>query len=294
VTGVDAFIPYEQKWMYRLKKKPPKTDKPNDFIVQYKQTGDERYLSWFLHAYEPALNKRAENFCENYGQFHHFTDIKQTIVVTLIAALPKYATDAGATLTTYTDKAVDAAVHDYIRQNCGQLVPGEYDYDILRTVMSIYGKAELTLAEKYAEIAAKTGLDDEKIRSHIHKGDLFAYAESLTGYWQDKGGVYVPLLERIGDIYANPEYLVLKKLFVEAVIAEVDRLPFGDNKLLLGYLGLERRGDGLWEVEPLTKEDVAARLHIGKAQTVDNHYRRVIAALRAELEKVGWIEIGAK
>jgi DNA-directed RNA polymerase specialized sigma subunit len=287
---VDSFIPFEDKWMYRLKRKPPKMDKPNDFIVLYKETGDKRYLSWFLHAYEPALNKRAENYCENYGQLHHFADIKQTIVATLIAALPKYDPDAGATLITYTDKAVDANLHDYIRQNCGQLIPSEYDYDILRTVMYIYGKPELTLAEKFAEIAAKTGLSEDKIHGYIHKGDLFAYSESLSGGQREGEDGYIPLIERIGDIYGSPEYLVLKKLFIEAVIAAVDKLPFGDNKLLLGFLGLERRGDGLFEVEPMSKEDIAARLHIGKAQTVDNQFRRVVAALRTELEKRGWIE----
>jgi DNA-directed RNA polymerase specialized sigma subunit len=291
---VDGFIPFEDRRMYRLKKKPPKTEKQNDYIVRYKQTGDERYLSYFLHTYEYALNERTEVFCREYGQYHHFADIKQTIVAALIAALPKYDPNAGATLLTYTDKAAEAAVHDYIRLNCGQLIPSEYDYDYLRTVMYFYGRDELTLAEKTAEIAVATGLDDEKIRGYIHKGDLFAYSESLTGFWQDKDGEYIPLEERIGDIYESPEYLVIKKLFVEAVIAELDKLPFGDNRLLLGYLGLERRGDGLWEVDPMSKADLAARLHIGKAQTVDNHFRRVLAVLRTELEKQGWIEVRTK
>jgi hypothetical protein len=42
--------------MYRLKKSPPKMPL-NDYILEYKRTGDEVYLSYFLHAYEYVFGK---------------------------------------------------------------------------------------------------------------------------------------------------------------------------------------------------------------------------------------------
>jgi len=57
------FIPLEQLFMYRLKKAPPDR-RLNDYIVEYKRTGDEQYLAYFLHYYEASLNIRTEKFCE--------------------------------------------------------------------------------------------------------------------------------------------------------------------------------------------------------------------------------------
>ena len=60
------YIPKKQLNMYRMKKKPPKMPM-NDCIIQYKQSGDKRFLQYFLHYYESALNWRTEDFCERYG-----------------------------------------------------------------------------------------------------------------------------------------------------------------------------------------------------------------------------------
>jgi hypothetical protein len=61
VGKIRWFIPFEQLFMYRLKKAPPSI-RLNDYIAEYKRTGDERYLAYFLHHYEASLNIRAEKF----------------------------------------------------------------------------------------------------------------------------------------------------------------------------------------------------------------------------------------
>ena len=173
------YVPNEQLYMYRMKKKPPSMPL-NDCIVQYKQTGDEKFLQYFLHFYESALNKRTEDFCEKYGRLNHFQDIKQVIVTTLITLIEKYDPDKGASLITYIEKYVVAAVHDYIRQNCGVLCISEYDYDNLRKITAIFGVlSEATEAERLQKAMEETGLPEKAVREHIQYSEMFQYSESL-------------------------------------------------------------------------------------------------------------------
>ncbi len=285
---MSRYISNEDRYMYKMKK-PPKMPL-NDCIIQYKQTVDERFLQYFLHFYEPTLNKRTESFCEQYGQFHHFLDIKQTIVTTLLTQIDRYDPSVGASLLTFTQKHVDAAVHDYIRLNSGVTCAGEYDYDNLRNIMAIMGEiSEVTPAERLQAAIDKTGLPEKDVRQHIQHGDLFRYSESLTRGNRDDDGDYLQLIELIGSIYDSPEYIVIEKFLYEALVAAVDKLPYKEKRLLLSYYGLERIENRFKETEPTPKLVLAARLHIGKIQAVDDNARRAIALLRTALEKQGWV-----
>jgi len=62
------FIPFEQLFMYQLKKTPPNM-RLNDYIVGYTRTGDEQYLASFLHHYETMLNIRTKKY-RNYPLTH--------------------------------------------------------------------------------------------------------------------------------------------------------------------------------------------------------------------------------
>lgn len=283
------YIANEQKYMYRSEDEPPKM-KLNDYIVRYKQTGNNQYLQYFLHKYEPALNKRAMEYCEHYGLLNYFEDIKQTIVTVLLMQIEKCDPSSGASLITFTDLHVKEAVCNFVRHNCGILTPSEYDYDNLRRVMAVYNEnSNATAAERVQAVLVETGLKEGDIRLHLQRGDMFLYSESFDDEHSDDED-YVPLVERIGDIRSNPEYIVLKKILYAAITTTVDKLPYKENRVILSYCGLERLGDWFEEVEPLSKEELAAYLHVGKAQAVDDNFRRALKALRTELEKQGWLE----
>ena len=281
---------YEDLYVYRMRKKPPKMPL-NDYIAKYKESGDERFLQYFLHYYESAINDRTGAFCENHGVFHHFCDIKQTIIITMIDLVGKYDPAAGASLITFTNKHVTAAVHDYIRQNCGVICASEYDYDNLRNVMASYSdNPENADAERVQAAMERTGLKADAVRQHLYHGDLFRYSESLTGGdWQNEDDGYLQLVERIGDIFDTPEYIVLKKSLYEAIAAAVDGLPFRERRIILDYCGLERDANWFKEACPMFKTELAARLHIGSVHAVDSNFRRAVATLREKLESLGWV-----
>ena len=65
-----------ERRMYRLDPAPPKLP-AQEYIVRYLTEKEEKYLAWYLHDQEPALNKMAQDTCERYAMAEHFADIKQ-------------------------------------------------------------------------------------------------------------------------------------------------------------------------------------------------------------------------
>ena len=69
-----------ERRMYRLDPAPPKLP-AQEYIVRYLTEKEDKYLTWYLHDQEPALNKLAQAACERYAMAEHFADIKQAAAV---------------------------------------------------------------------------------------------------------------------------------------------------------------------------------------------------------------------
>lgn len=78
-----------QKELYRLSPAPPKKDDLQAYIDLYLAEKDEKYLSWFLHYYEPTLNTTVMGIVHRYSMFGHFLDIKKACVLGIPRALEK-------------------------------------------------------------------------------------------------------------------------------------------------------------------------------------------------------------
>lgn len=284
-------ISNEDMYSYRLQEKPPEVNHINDYIIKYKVTGDERFLEYYFHCYESDLNKRTMLFCNTYGVQNHFSDIKQTIVMTMIGLINKYDPTYNIPLTTFAYRYIRAAVRKYIRESCGAVYVSEHHHKNLRNVMVAYnGDLEATSSERLQNTANETGLNPDTIREHLNLGEYFLYYESLyDDEWNDGDENYLLLIERIGNALYSPEQIVMKKMLYEAIATCVDKLQFKEKRLILDYIGLERYLNWFIEVKPMEKELIAARLHLGKAQSVDYNFRKAIKMLQAELEDAGWM-----
>ena len=84
-----------ERRMYRLDPAPPKLP-AQEYIVRYLTEKEEKYLVWYLHDQEPALNKLAQAVCERYAMAEHFADIKQAAVCGILVALQMYDPAVGA------------------------------------------------------------------------------------------------------------------------------------------------------------------------------------------------------
>jgi DNA-directed RNA polymerase specialized sigma subunit len=277
--------------MYQIKPKPPDMHL-NDYIVRYKQSGDEQYLRHFLHCYEPRLNTRAENFCLQQGYLHHFQDIKQAMLEAVLEKISDYNPDTGASLLTYAHRHIEAAAHEYVRQNCGTVSPSEYDYDNLRTIMAIFNSMpEATETEKIQAAIEKTGLSEKQVYQHLQNSETFRNPMDIDSGSRNEDDGFLPLAEKIGDVSGNPETILLKRLLYEALIVEVDALPYKEYHLLLDYCGLKRYEDWFIDLnKPLAWEILAARLHVGTQEAVNENFRNAAAIVRKKLEEAHWFE----
>lgn len=69
-----------ERRMYRLDPAPPKLP-AQEYIVRYLTEKEEKYLAWYLHDQEPALNKLAQTACERYAMWTDFDAEKGTLTV---------------------------------------------------------------------------------------------------------------------------------------------------------------------------------------------------------------------
>ena len=74
--------------MYHLDPAPPKLT-AQEYIIRYLNEKEKKYLRWYLHNQEPAINKIAQAVCERYAMSEHFADIKQAAVFGILTALQK-------------------------------------------------------------------------------------------------------------------------------------------------------------------------------------------------------------
>ena len=87
----------------------------------------------------------------------------------------------------------------------------------------------------------------------------------------------------------SPGFLVPNFLHYDAIVEAVETLGHKDQRILLDRLGIlclycARVG------KPESKEDIAVKFQIKKAQSVDNNLSRVVEKLRDVLETQGWGE----
>ena len=68
----DSIIPYVAERIFQLEPEPPKVDSLNEYILSALQEKNLLYFSFFLHHYEPQLNKRIKSFSCNADRIYSF------------------------------------------------------------------------------------------------------------------------------------------------------------------------------------------------------------------------------
>ena len=96
----DSIIPYVAERIFQLEPEPPMVDSPNEYILSAVQEKDLMYFSFFLHHYEPQLNKRIKSFLGvdggNLYDTDRFIDIKLSCREQMLQKLMDYEPAKGA------------------------------------------------------------------------------------------------------------------------------------------------------------------------------------------------------
>ena len=105
----DGIPPYVAERIFQLEPEPPAVGGLNEYILSALQEKNLMYFSFFLHHYEPQLNKRIKSFLGMDGgdlyDTDRFLDIKLSCREQMLQKLMDYDPAKGCLL--YTSDAAD-------------------------------------------------------------------------------------------------------------------------------------------------------------------------------------------
>lgn len=224
--------------IYKLKPAPPKMHL-QEYIELYLKEKDDKYLSWFLHYYEPTLNNAVTGFVQDYAMPGHFADLKSACVFAILKALQNYDVSKHKTFENYYNEFyVKRAVHEYVRtMRTGYTIPTEDEDARLRKIMVLYRENDYKNDdETICRIAAELNLKPKKVVEIISAGlRNMNYTEFYKNLSDDESEEKEE--EYIADSSSEPSNILLNAMRKEAVYEVFDKLYYDEQYMVANRLG---------------------------------------------------------
>ena len=222
--------------MYRLDHAPPKL-LSQEYIVRYLTEKEDKYLTWYLHDQESALNKPAQAACERYAMTEHFADIKQAAVCGILTALQKYDPAVGTPFFAFQKRYIRDGIEDYIRTVQSGIIAMTTDtYPVLRRIMEIcHQSGENCNDDGVQRIADEVGMDAKTVRRYIAIGTLNERRVDFCRQYDEDG-------EETGkdisvDTTSQPDKLYFRAVLYDALHQAYDRLIYREQRTVAKHLG---------------------------------------------------------
>lgn len=234
-----------ERRMYRLDPAPPKLP-AQEYIVRYLTENEDKYLAWYLHNQEPALNKLVQAACERYAMAEHFADIKQAAVCGILTALQKYDSAVGAPFVAFQKRYIQDSIDDYIRTAQSGVITMTVDtYPVLRRIMAIYRQSGDDCSDSNIQkIASEVNMDVKSVRKYIAIGTLNERRVDFYRQYDEDGeetgeGIAV-------DTTSQPDKLYFRAMLYDALHQAYDSLTYREQRTIAKHLGF---CDTCWSVK---------------------------------------------
>ena len=234
-----------ERRMYRLDPAPPKLP-AQEYIVRYLTENEDKYLAWYLHDQEPALNKLVQAACERYAMAEHFADIKQAAVCGILTALQKYDSAVGAPFVAFQKRYIQDSIDDYIRTAQSGVITMTVDtYPVLRRIMAIYRQSGDDCSDSNIQkIASEVNMDVKSVRKYIAIGTLNERRVDSYRQYDEDGeetgeGIAV-------DTTSQPDKLYFRAMLYDALHQAYDSLTYREQRTIAKHLGF---CDTCWSVK---------------------------------------------
>lgn len=234
-----------ERRMYRLDPAPPKLP-AQEYIVRYLTENEDKYLAWYLHDQEPALNKLVQAACERYAMAEHFADIKQAAVCGILTALQKYDSAVGAPFVAFQKRYIQDSIDDYIRTAQSGVITMTVDtYPVLRRIMAIHRQSGDDCSDSNIQkIASEVNMDVKSVRKYIAIGTLNERRVDFYRQYDEDGeetgeGIAV-------DTTSQPDKLYFRAMLYDALHQAYDSLTYREQRTIAKHLGF---CDTCWSVK---------------------------------------------
>ena len=233
-----------ERRMYRLDPAPPKLP-AQEYVVRYLTENEDKYLAWYLHDQEPALNKLVQAACERYAMAEHFADIKQAAVCGILTALQKYDSAVGAPLVAFQKRYIQDSIDDYIRTAQSGVITMTADtYPVMRRIMAIYHLNGDGCSDSCIQrIADETGMGEKSVRKYIAIGTLNERRVDFYRQYDEDGE---ETAEDISvDTTSQPDKMYFRAVLYDALHEAYGSLTYREQRTVAKHLGF---CDACWSV----------------------------------------------
>lgn len=145
--------------IFHLEPEPPKVDNINKYIIAAASTRRGIFFTYFLHHYEPRLNRRVYRFLMNEGLDRYdperFLDYKLSCVLAMIECLFQYDPGKGADFLTYAHYFIGNAFLECRRQEEAGSFRSLDEYKAARGIAWLYNNSGKSTQEVIAEYASQ-------------------------------------------------------------------------------------------------------------------------------------------
>ena len=285
----DGIIPYVAERIFQLEPEPPKVDSPNDYILSALRKKDLKYFSFFLHHYEPQLNKRIKSFLGVDGgdpyDTDRFIDVKLSCREQMLQKLMDYDPSKGAEYATCIFPFIRDAM---LRFRLGEekwSVSSLTNYKMVRSMAWLYHNTKDAVSEFSKKYNCDLALAEEylKVVRGIRNQQPF--------YVTDEDGEETGEAVALDDSW-NYADILWNGIRAENVQRAFEKLNFREQTLL------EKRNAicmtcgrvGSWEERP-TFEELAVMFEGSTASGAERAYKKALDKLTGHLVDDGVISV---
>ncbi len=283
----DAMNMCDASRIFRLDPAPPKPENINDYIVRAVQENDTTYFLYFLHHYEPRLNRKVYRFLLNEGFYQYdpvrFLDYKLSCVLAVLECLQSYDPSKGAEFLTFAHHFIDNALLDCRRHEEAGSFKSLDEYKATRGIAWLRNNSGKSDQEVVAQYAAEQSCSEETANEYLKLASQNRSRVPFYATIQDDDGEETGEDVTFNDSwnYAN---ILWNSVRAEAVQAAFDKLGYREQTLL------EKRNAvcmtcgrvGVWKDRP-TFEELAVMFEGSTASGAERAYKKAVDKLAEHL-----------
>lgn len=281
----DGIIPYVAERIFQLEPEPPAVGSLNEYILSALQEKNLLYFSFFLHHYEPQLNKRIKTFLGVDGgdlyDTDRFLDIKLSCREQMLQKLMDYDPAKGAEYATY--------IFQFIRDTMLRFRMGEEkwsvssltNYKMVRSMAWLYLNTKDAVSEFSKKYSCDLALAEEYLK--VVRGIRNQQSFYVTDEDGEETGEDVAL-----DDTWNYTDILWNGIQEEKVQRAFEKLNYREQTLLEKRLAvcITCGRVGSWKNRP-TFEELAVMFEGSTASGAERAYRKAVDKLTERLVAEG-------
>ena len=273
----DGIIPYVAERIFQLEPEPPAVDSLNEYILSALQEKNLLYFSFFLHHYEPQLNKRIKFFLGVDGgdlyDTDRFIDIKLSCREQMLQKLMDYDPAKGAEYATYIFPFIRDALLRFRMGEEKWSVSSLTNYKMVQSMAWLYHNTKDVVSEFAKKYNCDLALAEEYLK--IVRGIRNQQPFYVTDEDGEETGEDVAL-----DDSWNYTDILWNGIQAEKVQRAFEKLNYREQTLLEKRLAICMTCGrvGSWKDRP-TFEELAVMFEGSTASGAERAYRRAVDKL---------------